>query len=85
MAAGSMSSNAIFPRSWGSHCGYGRPPAVGLVGGALVGFARSIDDMVIKYEALQWSLLDDGAVFDTAVRRQVVAFRRDLVALAGSR
>ena len=47
--------------------------------------ARGIDDMLVKYEALQWSLLDDGAVFDTAVRRQVVAFRRDLVALAGSR
>ena len=47
--------------------------------------ARSIDDMLIKYETLQWSLLDDGAMFDTAVRRQVVAFRRDLVALAGSR
>jgi hypothetical protein len=47
--------------------------------------ARSIDDMIIKYEALQWSLLDDGAMFDTAVRRQVVAFRRDLAAFAGSR
>ena len=47
--------------------------------------ARSIDDMLVKYEALQWSLLDDGALFDRAVRRQVVAFRRDLVALAGSR
>lgn len=47
--------------------------------------ARSIDDMLVKYEALQWSLLDDGAVFDTAVRRQVIAFQRDLVALAGSR
>ncbi|MBI4923344.1 MAG: hypothetical protein HY834_16505 [Devosia nanyangense] len=47
--------------------------------------ARSIDDMILKYEALQWSLLDDGALFDRAVRRQVVAFRRDLVALAGSR
>ena len=47
--------------------------------------ARSIDDMLVKYEALQWSLLDDGALFDTAVRRQVVAFRRDLVALAASR
>ncbi|MBI4924112.1 MAG: hypothetical protein HY834_20445 [Devosia nanyangense] len=47
--------------------------------------ARGIDDLIIKYDALQWSLLDDGAAFDTAVRRQVVAFRRDLVALAGSR
>ena len=47
--------------------------------------AHSIDDMLVKFEALQWSLLDDGAVFDTAVRRQVVAFRRDLVAMAGSR
>jgi hypothetical protein len=47
--------------------------------------ARSIDDMVTKYDALQWLLLDDGAVFDTAVCRQVVAFRRDLVALAGPR
>ena len=46
--------------------------------------ARSIDDIIIKYDALQWSLLDDGAMFDTAVRRQVIAFRRDLVALAGS-
>ena len=46
--------------------------------------ARSIDDMLVKYEALQWSLLDDGTVFDTAVRRHVVAFRRDLVALAAS-
>ena len=45
---------------------------------------RSIDDMIIKYEALQWSLFDDGTVFDTAVRRQVVAFQRDLVALAGT-
>jgi hypothetical protein len=41
--------------------------------------------MIIKYEALQWSLLDDSAVFDGAMRRQVVAFRRDLAALAGSR
>ena len=47
--------------------------------------ARSIDDMIIKYESLQWSLFDDGALFDTVVRRQVVAFRRDLVALAGAR
>ena len=47
--------------------------------------ARGINDMIIKYEALQWSLLDDGALFDTAVRRQVVTFRRDLAALAGSR
>ena len=47
--------------------------------------ARNLDDVVTKFEALQWSLLDDGAVFDTAVRRQVVAFRRDLVALIGSR
>ena len=47
--------------------------------------ARNRDDMVTKFEALQWSLLDDGAVFDTAVRRQVIAFRRDLVALAGLR
>ena len=47
--------------------------------------ARNLDDVVTKIEALQWSLFDDGAVFDTAVRRQVVAFRRDLVALVGSR
>ena len=47
--------------------------------------ARSIDDMIVKYEALQWSLLDDGALFDRMARRQVVAFRQDLVALAGSR
>ncbi|MBI4923983.1 MAG: hypothetical protein HY834_19795 [Devosia nanyangense] len=47
--------------------------------------ARGIDDKLVKFDALRWSLLDDGAVFDTAVRRQVVAFRRDLVALAGSR
>ena len=47
--------------------------------------ARSINDMIIKYDALQWSLLDDGAMFDTAVGRQVVALRRDLVALVGSR
>ena len=47
--------------------------------------ARAIDDMIIKYEASRWSLLDDGAMFDTEERRQVVAFRRDLVAWAGSR
>jgi hypothetical protein len=47
--------------------------------------ARSINDMIIKYESLRWSLLDDGAVFDAAVRRQVVAFRRDLLAFVGSR
>ena len=47
--------------------------------------ARNRDDVVTKFKALQWSLLDDGAIFDRTVRRQVVAFRRDLVALAGSR
>jgi hypothetical protein len=46
--------------------------------------ARNLNDVVTKFEALQWSLLDGGAVFDTAVRRQVVAFRRELRGLSGT-
>ena len=40
--------------------------------------ARSLSDVVTKYEALQWALLDDGVLLDDAVRRQVKAFGREL-------
>jgi hypothetical protein len=28
--------------------------------------ARSLDDVVIKFEALQWAVLDDGVLLDEA-------------------
>ena len=40
--------------------------------------ARNRDDVATKFEALQWSLLDDGVLLDDAVRRQVQAFGREL-------
>lgn len=45
--------------------------------------AQSLDDMLVKVDASRWVLPEHGAVFDTTVRRQIVGFRRHLVALAG--
>ena len=38
--------------------------------------------LAIKYKALLWELVEDGLILDLAVRRRIVAFGRDLEALA---
>ena len=43
--------------------------------------ARSLDDIVIKFAGLAWGLLDDGVVMNSSVRRQIIAFRRNLISL----
>jgi hypothetical protein len=47
--------------------------------------ARDIADLMVKFDALSWLLLDDGAVLDRRAARQVGLFGRQLTELASAR
>lgn len=56
--------------------------AVGTLADRIIRYpARSLDDIVIKFAALEWALLDEGVVMDWSVRRQIIAFHRNLISL----
>ena len=47
--------------------------------------AHNLTDLLIKYRALRWALIDDDTIVDDTARRQVLAFGRALAVLATPR
>jgi hypothetical protein len=43
---------------------------------------RHLSGLAVRYRALLWELVEDDVILDRAVRRRVMAFGRDLDALA---
>jgi hypothetical protein len=47
--------------------------------------ARNFADLLVKYRAVRWALIDDNTVIDDTAREQVLAFGRTLTALVARR
>ena len=47
--------------------------------------AHNLADLLVKYRALRWALIDDDTIIDDTAREQVLAFGRTLTALVARR